>query len=330
MHHRSRGTLRLCLTAVILTNAAWSQSPIFRFQTDEFWLNLHHFLYVLGRAENKTPDSAREAASGAPGEAEKALASLAAEDAARWRAAVEAYAKGLSRQDAVFDEAVFSVTIALAAAGDAASLRDAAVDPAVAKVLESVAPVYRKTWWAAHRESNQKWRQKTQQQVDKHGRAVLACLTRAYGMEWPSAGFAVHISAYSNWAGAYSTKGNLLVVASRPPTAPEANLESVFHEGMHQWDDQMIAALREEARKAGKRVTRNLSHAMIFFTAGEAVRQQLPDYVPMAEAGGIWNRGMAHLRPVLQQVWKPYLDGKGTREEALAALVAAAPADPPR
>src|SRR5207247_7166487 len=26
-----------------------SDSPIFRFHTGEFWLNLHHFLYVLGR-----------------------------------------------------------------------------------------------------------------------------------------------------------------------------------------------------------------------------------------------------------------------------------------
>ncbi|MBX9599826.1 MAG: hypothetical protein K2X35_02440 [Bryobacteraceae bacterium] len=284
----------------------------------------------LGRAENKTPDSAREAASGAPDEAEKALASMTAEEASQWRAAVAAYANGLSRKDAIFDEAMFTVTKALADAGDAASLQGVPVDPAVAKVLESAAAVYRKVWWPSHREANQKWHQKTQEQVDRHGRAVLAYITRAYGMEWPSAGFAVHVSAYSNWAGAYSTSGNLLVVASRPPSSPTENLETVFHEGMHQWDDRMIAALREEGRKAGKRVTRNLSHAMIFFTAGEAVRKQIPDYVPMAEAGGIWNRGMARLRPVLRQVWQPYLEGKGSRDEALAALIAAAPADPPR
>lgn len=328
--YRRTGVFRLCLAAAILAPAAWSQSPIFRFHSDEFWLNLHHFLYVLGRAENKTTDSAREAVSGAPGEAEKALASMPEKDAAQWRAAVEAYAKGLSRKDAIFDEAMFSVTLALAAAGDAASPQEAKIDPAVARVLESAAPVYRKTWWAAHRESNQKWRQKTQEQVDKHGRAVLAYITRAYGMEWPSGGFPVHVSAYSNWAGAYSTRGNLLVVASRPPSSPVANLESVFHEAMHQWDPEMRIVLREQAGKLGRRVPQSLSHALIFFTAGEAVRKLFPDYVPFAESAGVWNRGMAHFPPVLREFWKPYLDGRGSRDEALAAVIAAVSADPPR
>lgn len=44
--------------------------------------------------------------------------------------------------------------------------------------------------------------------------------------------------------------------------------------------------------------------------------------VPYAEAAGIWNRGMARFREPLGDVWKPWLDGRGTREEALAALAA--------
>ena len=34
--------------------AAPSSPGIIKFYTDDFWLNLHHFLYVLGRAEAKT------------------------------------------------------------------------------------------------------------------------------------------------------------------------------------------------------------------------------------------------------------------------------------
>jgi hypothetical protein len=41
-------------------------SPIFTFEADEFWLNLHHFLHVLGRAQAKTPDASRSAVAGAP------------------------------------------------------------------------------------------------------------------------------------------------------------------------------------------------------------------------------------------------------------------------
>ena len=46
--------------------AATRTTPIFIFHADEFWLNLHHFLYVLGRSANKTRDSSREAVVHAP------------------------------------------------------------------------------------------------------------------------------------------------------------------------------------------------------------------------------------------------------------------------
>jgi hypothetical protein len=49
-------------------------SPIFVFHSDEFWLNLHHFLYVLGRAENKTRDASREAVVDAPADQKNGLA----------------------------------------------------------------------------------------------------------------------------------------------------------------------------------------------------------------------------------------------------------------
>ena len=68
--------------------------PIFRITTDEFWLNLHHFLYVLGRAEAKTGDSTRDAVAGAPREAERGLASLTADEKRVWAESVTAYATG--------------------------------------------------------------------------------------------------------------------------------------------------------------------------------------------------------------------------------------------
>ena len=64
-----------------------------------------------------------------------------------------------------------------------------------------------------------------------------------------------------------------------------------------------------------------LSHAMIFFTAGEAVRHIYPNHVPYAEKFGVWQRGIAPFKTPLEDLWKPYLDGHGTRDEALAELI---------
>jgi hypothetical protein len=90
---------------------------------------------------------------------------------------------------------------------------------------------------------------------------------------------------------------------------------------MHQWDDAMFAALSAEGRRQRLTVPDTLSHAMIFFTAGEAVRSVVPNHVPYAESEGVWSRGMGAVKPALEAVWAPYLAGRGTRDEALTALV---------
>lgn len=304
---------------------------IFVFHTDEFWLNLHHFLYVLGRAENKERDAAREAVSGAPADQERGLAKLSAKDRQIWRAAVTAYAAGMSKKDLVFDDPLPALTTALARAVDAKSLTGSEVDPAIASILERVAPLYKKAWWKKHHEANRNWQKEIQALVNRHGATVLAFITTAYKLQWPAAGFPVHVTAYSNWAGAYSTTGNLLVLSSLAPGSQAYyGLETIFHEGMHQWDDQVFAALREQAKIVNKFFPRSLSHSLIFFTAGEAVRRVTPEHVPYAEKFGVWNRGLGQMKVALEEIWKPYLDGHGTRDEAFAELIKRTAVEPPK
>src|SRR4030095_11741691 len=127
---------------------------------------------------------------------------------------------------------------------------------------------------------------------------------------------------YSNWAGAYSTTGDLLVMASQNPEVQGLYaFETVFHEGMHQGDATVLEALRQQAIKLNNFFPRGLSHSLIFFTAGQAVRSVVPDHVPYAYKYGVWQRGMDQFRTPLQEIWKPYLDGRGTRDEAFAALI---------
>ena len=296
--------------------------PIFIFQTDEVWLNLHHFLYVLGRAQNKTFDAAREAVNKAPAEQEKGLATLSASEQSAWKEAVSAYAAASSKKDLVFDDPMPAIAKALAQANEARSLNNVEIDQAIVATLQRVEPIYRKAWWSEHKRANQAWPSSIQKLVELHGPTVLSFITRVYQQKWPEAGYEVHLSAFANWAGAYSTEGNLLVVS----TLAEGNrdlygLEIVFHEAMHQWDPQIAEALQTQARLQNKPVPRGLSHAMIFFTAGEAIRRVSATHVPYGEKAGVWQRGMAQFKQPLEQLWKPYLDGKGTRDEALAQLI---------
>ena len=333
----------LCLNIVILLSI-FAGSPtavaqardahkdvIFVFHTDEFWLNLHHFLYVLGRAENKESDTAREAVSGAPADQEQGLAKLNAQEQKVWREAVASYAAGASKKDIVFDAPMPATTSALARAGDTKSLTGSEIDPEIATILQGVAPLYRKAWWKKHHEANRTWQKSIAALLDRHGAKVLAFITNAYKLQWPAAGFPVHVSAYTNWAGAYSTTGNLLVLASQSPSLQGPyGFETIFHEGMHQWDAQVFNTLREKAIKLNKFFPRGMTHSIIFFTAGEAARRVFPEHVPYAEKFGVWQRGMGPFKVALEEIWKPYLDGHGTRDEAFAALITRTAIDPPK
>jgi hypothetical protein len=211
-----------------------SARPIFRFERDAFWLNLHHFLYVLGRHENRTSDSGRDAVARAPADAERGLARVSDHERAVWREAVSYYAARPSQKDLIFDRSATALTRTLADA-DGRTLTSVAIDSAHARLLERVAPVYRKTWWPEHRAANAAWSDAAKTVLDRHGAAVLTLITQAYGMPWPGEGYRVHLSAYANWAGAYSTRANVLVVSSLDTAARGSPaLETLFHEAMHQ------------------------------------------------------------------------------------------------
>ena len=231
----------------------------------------------------------------------------------------------------IFDESASTVTKALAGAGDGKSLKGVVIDPALAALLERAAPIYRKAWWTDQRKSNREWKKMIEPLVAKHGAAILKFLTHVYQLEWPAQGYPVHLSGYSNWAGAYSTTGSLLVVSSlAKDTTGALGLETIFHEGMHQWDEPVQQALRKQMSQQKKRIVPGISHALIFYTAGDAVRRVVPGHEPYAEKFGLWKRGIGVFKDAIEKAWKPYLDGHGTRDEAFAALIKLAPEAPSR
>jgi len=322
-----RGTRDEAITALL---AATGAPTLFTFETDEFWLNLHHFLYVLGMVEAKVPDATNPAMAGAAPDAERGLRTLNNEDRAAWIAAVHSYATGLSLRSNL-DRAMVTVTRALADVDDAPSLSGTMLDPAVVATLERAAPIYRKGWWPSHLTANRARKAELERLIAQYGVSTTNYVSKIYGQTWPAAGYPVHMSGYSNFGGAYSVAGGPAFLVFSSMTDQNIGLhgfEIVVHEGMHQWDQAMFGTLTALARVRNVSVPRDLPHAMIFFTAGEAVRRLDPTYIPFADAEGVWKFKLSgaalpaeRLKPILEDVWKPYMDGRGTRDEALAVIV---------
>jgi hypothetical protein len=287
-----------------------------------FWLNLHHFLYVLGRAQNRAPDRARAAVVKAPADVE-GLDTRSDVERAAWDEAVRFYAGGMSRKDAVFDADLVAATRKLAGAPDVSDLSGLDLDPEAAATLRRVAPVYRAVWWPRHSAANAARRAELQALADRHGAPLVKRLTVIYGTEWPPEPRTIDLSAYANWAGAYSTDGGLIVLSSTDEgTSGSFGLEALLHESSHQWDDEINRRLSAIAAKQGKPVPDLLSHALIFYTSGALVAEAVPGHVPYAVKFGLWSRGgLDAFKPLLDRYWLPYIRGAGTFEEAAAKLV---------
>src|SRR3954464_1643375 len=321
---------RALAAAVLLTAVLcpWggqaAAAPLFEFRSG-FWGNLHHFLYVLGRAQNGSADRMRTAVVKAPLDVE-GLDARPADDRQAWKDAVTFYAAGLSKKDAVFDQELTTTTRTLVAAADGSDLAGLGLEPALVATLSRAAAVYRAVWWPRHSRAKAARQADLQSFVDRYGAAAVARLTALYATTWPSRPRTIDLSAYTNWAGAYSTDGGPIAFASTDDElSGSEGLEILLHEASHQWDEEIDRRLSAIAAKAGRPVPRLLSHAMIFYTSGELVASLVRGPEPYATKFGVWGRGMSDLKPLLDKYWRPYLRGAETFEDAIARIITEAP-----
>jgi hypothetical protein len=225
------------------------------------------------------------------------------------------------------------MTIDLATGGDSEVFPVATFEPGARALLERAAPIYRKAWWPRHRAMNLEYQHALQQQIDRDGPAIVAFLTRAYQVDWPQRPYPAHLVAYSNFQGAFSLTGKLLIMSTNDNFANDRwyPLEGAFHEAMHQWDDDVAATLRTQAAARGVSVPQDLSHVLIFYSVGEAIRRLHPEHVSTIDAQNLWQVPLSgarlppqRLKTALLEIWQPYLDGRGTRDEALGQPLDAA------
>jgi hypothetical protein len=300
-----------------------AETRLFSFHSN-FWVNLHHFLYVTARARagldaTRTPITTALADTAGFG-------ALSAAQQHAWDAALAHYTAAVSRRDILFDSSLVAVNDRLAELEGAATLTGASgLDAGIAAALDRAAAVYRGLWWPRHDATNRKWISDALALLAQHGDEAARIEAQAFRTPWSATPVRVDVSAYTNWAGAYTTEhpshinvGAIGEIAGEGAT----KFETLFHEVLHTMDNLLLAEIRSAFRQKGKRPPRDPTHAFVFFTGGEVTRRLFPGYVPFAEAGGIWERNsdFARMLPLLRAYWLPYLDGRGTLEDAVRGI----------
>jgi hypothetical protein len=284
-----------------------------------FWINLHHFLYL--QAVLAAPDARKDAAIAA----QRTIPNPAMTDEQRtaWNKAC-AYYRQFGNKDALRDATLITANYELSDAGNSNSLQDPQLPPEMVNALQAAAPVYRALYWTEQDRMNRHWIALASVLVNRYGEALSHRLALVYRKPWPVEKISVEVVSYANWAGAYTTTHSTLITVSSSDPSYEgyAALEILFHEASHALIDDVQEAISKQCSATG--VTLNpptLWHAVLFYTTGALVKEVKPEYVPLADAIGLWKRAWPMYIGALEKDWQPYIDGKRSFDSALAGLV---------
>ena len=305
-------------------SAAGADTALFAFHAD-FWLNLHHFLYATARARRGL-DSGRSVAARALADT-VGFGALPPEDQDAWRTSVAWYDSALAVRDILLDPGMVEIDDRVAVLDSSPTPEGTGLGAALVTVLERAAPVYRRLWWPAHDAANRRWLERERPLLASDGDSLEAQERRLFRQPWPERPIRVDVTAYANWAGAYTSvdPARITVSSGDPADQDDDGFEILFHEVLHTVDDTLFDALQSAFWAAGKSMPRDPTHPLIFYTAGELTRRAIPGHVPYAEKYGLWSRTptFARARRALERSWRLYLDGSVTFEEALRRYAAA-------
>ncbi|HEU5452196.1 MAG TPA: hypothetical protein VFU76_09440 [Terriglobales bacterium] len=306
------------LLVILLCPVISTASDLFHFRNG-FWINLHHYLYAQALATSGSSDAsvARDAIQRA------ACPALNDEQRAAFQPAVDFYATHYAKENWLFDSEMRRLNDAMGDAGDAADL-PAGLPPDLAQVLQRAAPAYRESCWPRQQRANAQWIADMQPLLGKYGDRIAQRLSDIYQSPWPHP--TVDLVSFANWAGAYTYDEHITVTSEHPDYQAHSGLELLFHESSHAFAPVLFDEFKTAFAANKATMPRDLDHVVIFYTAGLVTKQALakvdPKYELVGDRLGIFRRipRWSAAEAVLERYWKPYLEGKSSRDKAVAQV----------
>ena len=289
-----------------------------RFQSG-FLMNLHHTLYAAAWARRPEAGTLRALAGALPSRLD---ADMSADERRAWTAAIDYYDRELASRDLLFNRGLGAIMRALSAG----TVDDAAVPAGLRAVLNAAAPVYRRWFWSTHDRANRAWIGAAVEKLRTVGPDVIRRLEAMYGRPWLSSPVPVDVVWVGNRQGAYThlEPTHVTISSGDADNGGWASVETVFHEVSHELvlplQDALATGLGERARDH-----RTLWHVVQFYLTGSAVQQVLRgrgvDYQPYLYSTGLFERAWPQYRKAVEAAWQPFVDGKTTRDAAIAETV---------
>ena len=291
-----------------------------------FWLNLHHFLYVSAWARRPPNPRERRLAMPLPSGSDAAMQE---DERTAWNRAVSYYDQELASKDLLFDRDLTSISTALASA--AGSLEGLNLTPGHRAMLEAAAPVYRRYWWPEHDAANRAWIADVARRTTPLAPQIIERLTSLYRVTWFQTPVRVDVVRVGKSQGAYTSvvpSVHIIVASADASYAGWAGTEMLFHEASHGLIEHVRDAV-DHAMKSADKDPRDLWHVVLFYVAGEVTRQALAahgiEYQPYLYATGLFTNAWPTFRGPIERTVRPFVDGETTLAEMANGLAASVP-----
>ena len=272
-----------------------------------FWPNLHQTLWAESSGLSK------------PG-----TGHLTPEERKAWDAAIAYYKKDIADLHPLFEmgpirKVILSIQTEVPATG---------LMPPHREALMAAMPVYRKHWWPEHDRANRAWVADPFAKVASLSPAVPDRLVKLYGTDWFTSTVRVDVVRNASREGAFTSidppPAHITMSSASEVLTGWTAAEILFHEASHALVFPMLKAFDAELKAQGKKAP-VLWHVALFYLTGEVVRQTLAErgdaYEPYLYKTGLFDRAWPQFKAAIETYWKPYIDGKLPRDEAIKNVV---------
>ena len=262
----------------ILAQNPLGSTKLFEFHSN-YWVNLHHFLYQKAKGSQlaQLRDDGLEFR-----ETGEALVKLSGDENLKLEDAVAYYKENLIDKN-LRSERLRDIKAWLHEQKENQTIVDTTFSKRFTDLLNSASSVYRIRYWPIHQKLNKEVLDQHISTIATFEERVIGTMEEIAEYEWQdSTKVRVELTAYANYAGAYTTtRPNLNIIISTidPYNKTTAFVETVYHEGAHLLfnfqDSPFRGEIYHQAKALGMDFPRNLWHASMFYLCGRATQDAL-------------------------------------------------------
>ncbi len=269
-----------------------ASSPVIELHSD-FWLNLHHFLYLQARLRAAAGKPAtRESQAQPEFSSARLTGDLTLPEQKTWNAALDTLRPGLGlarpapqwRHDNRQQPPRRTRRAARTSPGRPRPQCVPGLRADLVAALQTAAPIYRAHWWPQQDRENRAWMASVTPLVRRMGSDMATQLVRIYQHPWPPGRMRVDVVWYAGPLGSYTTldPAHITIASHDSRNQGLAAFEMLFHEASHTLAEGVDEAIERQSRELGKLVPRDLWHAILFYTTGELVRREIANSPDLA------------------------------------------------